>query len=233
MEDADGVSANSGSQSSIEDTPDVASPTSGTCHFFRLPLELRDQIYEEVLSEPDGLVYNASLGTGMLMLPASTAQGRPPEANQLKYVCRQMRNETRGLCLRFNVICFLDNSSDYSAGGQFIEFIRHCSDKLLEKLRAEIKPPLRSRKPDSDFWTTDLTPAADFCRKYPQGICKVPRSRTLLGERMVDRSRNFHGYGCRYQPHTSRRRFKQPVQFRPPSLESDARRAVPSLGERA
>jgi hypothetical protein len=105
--------------------------------FFRLPRELRDQIYEYSLTDARGLFYQTcSNGVSKLC----TKQPKPSlrsiimmwlsvyrhsslyvtrtcitcrhENNQLKYVCRRLHYETMGLDLRYNTVVFEDTVVD-------------------------------------------------------------------------------------------------------------------------
>jgi hypothetical protein len=95
-------------------------PPDGVCHFFRLPAELRNSIYEYALYNPNGLVCRQDLQGGshtFRFYPRETSDaalegdqddGRKYEseqafggniaaleANQFKYTCRQMNQETK------------------------------------------------------------------------------------------------------------------------------------------
>jgi hypothetical protein len=69
---------------------------------------LRNKIYGLTLKEPDGLYYRfAKYGPPRLCtkaLPSRTESGLSHiyEANQLKYVCRQLYHETNGFGMKFN-----------------------------------------------------------------------------------------------------------------------------------
>ncbi|KAF2676614.1 hypothetical protein K458DRAFT_468373 [Lentithecium fluviatile CBS 122367] len=75
--------------------------------FLDLPGELRNRVYEYVLTESKGLDYVHIPGpNGKAILVPHGAAGRTTatEANQLKYVCDQLRMETLGLGLRCNAV---------------------------------------------------------------------------------------------------------------------------------
>ncbi|KAF2821630.1 hypothetical protein CC86DRAFT_98826 [Ophiobolus disseminans] len=98
------------------------------CPFLDLPGELRNLIFAYTFSEPMGLSYRLDPpGIGRLesMLPATTLPSKvqldtckpTPErkalnrrtrrvANQLQYVCHELRAETRGLGIRYNDLSF-------------------------------------------------------------------------------------------------------------------------------
>lgn len=98
---------------------------------FRLPRELRDQIYQYALYNANGLLYQTcSDGVGRLCRrPRASSirtaiitwlhrcsfrqmgrkyKGHAIENNQLKYVCRRLYDETKGLDLHYNLIVFQD-----------------------------------------------------------------------------------------------------------------------------
>jgi hypothetical protein len=109
-----------------------------------LPRELRDQIYMEVLFHPNGLVYKPGKGgvSSLCSRPSKSLSPKAwlrralsakilarskkhrPDANQLKYVCRQLYNETKGLVVRRNVV-HLQDTSTWSATEQCIYIVRH------------------------------------------------------------------------------------------------------------
>ncbi|KAF3032363.1 hypothetical protein E8E12_004173, partial [Didymella heteroderae] len=72
--------------------------------FLRLPPELRDWIYRNALTEPEGLYFEPD-AKGNLRLQTAKLPGIC--ANQLKYVNRQLHRETRGLGVRFNDLTFI------------------------------------------------------------------------------------------------------------------------------
>ncbi|PVH90897.1 hypothetical protein DM02DRAFT_620805 [Periconia macrospinosa] len=152
----------------MDRTPDPPVNTGDSCHLFRLPQELRDQIYREVLYRPQG-VSCLTLDCGatkfcrrrlvrphrrlldwLLRRPnLNLAVERAPitaytitldrirkhpqhltfaraENNQLKYVCRRLCYETRGLDLRCNRIFVTDTISS-SAIRQSVLLLHRCS----------------------------------------------------------------------------------------------------------
>ncbi|KAH8710242.1 hypothetical protein GQ44DRAFT_433863 [Phaeosphaeriaceae sp. PMI808] len=98
---------------------------------FRLPPELRNQIYECALHDSNGLLYERyNDGAGRLYTRPRRCSARGTfikclgqflscrsirkqkeynENNQLKYVCRRLYNETRGLGVYSNLIIIEDN----------------------------------------------------------------------------------------------------------------------------
>lgn len=101
------------------------------CLLFRLPQELRDQIYVYALYKEDGLHYQAfSNGSSRLCRDSRSApsqstiarwfhrcslhrkrKGYARENNQLKYVCKRLYNETKELDMLHNLVIFKDSAS--------------------------------------------------------------------------------------------------------------------------
>lgn len=143
----------------------------------RLPRELRDQIYMCALYEADGLIYTENRnGIASLCRRSSKLSARRTflallrkglfhqanvrrklcrsEVNQLKYVCKQLYRETKGIALPQNHV-ILKDSSTLNAMDQCIPLLQHwsmlrrvvirCSSRAFEsdhgkeKLRAIIK----------------------------------------------------------------------------------------------
>lgn len=139
-------------------TKSATTEASNICHFFRLPGELRNAIYAYVLSKPGGLLFRvSSRGETQLLLKASAIRryrrrpayeiavlpakgilddrmnGTMHEKNQLQYVNREMRLETRGLGVRFNQITFL-GCHDFR---DFIAMCPHIHKSYLRHLTIE------------------------------------------------------------------------------------------------
>ncbi|KAJ4347270.1 uncharacterized protein N0V89_011210 [Didymosphaeria variabile] len=87
----------------------LSTPHQSHCYFFHLPPELRNSIYEYALTEFKPLLCTAGDATGSPKLLLRYQFGNNEakrEANQLKYVCRQLNYEARTLSLRYNDIHF-------------------------------------------------------------------------------------------------------------------------------
>lgn len=102
-----------------------------------LPRELRDLIYELVLTEEGGLVYDVvRLAPGQFQ-GRFRAAGSTREANQLRYVNRQLHAETSAISLRYNDISF--GSHDESFSGNiytlFESFVYNCSPGCLRDIK--------------------------------------------------------------------------------------------------
>jgi hypothetical protein len=114
--------------------------------FLRLPRELRDQIYKDVLYNSNGVLCKPGKDSrNRLCARPSKLSFREArfawlrrasfseilarrrkyrDANQLKYVCRQLYNETMGLIVRDNLV-YLQDTSTWNATEQCLHLIRH------------------------------------------------------------------------------------------------------------
>lgn len=71
------------------------------CWLLRMPGEVRNLIYGYALSEPNGLFYRYQENDNSMKLYTTMyPEESEMEANQLKYVCRQLNKETKGLGLK-------------------------------------------------------------------------------------------------------------------------------------
>ncbi|KAH7064453.1 hypothetical protein BKA63DRAFT_496785 [Paraphoma chrysanthemicola] len=169
---------------------------SNNCHFFRLPGELRNVIYAYVLSKPGGLLFRVSShGDTQLLLKASAIRRYRPkpayeiavlaakgmlderingtmhENNQLQYVNREMRLETRGVGVRFNQITFLGchDFRDFTAMCPDIHksYLRHMTiDSSFYGLCSNRSEALSSATVPKSNSMHSL--AFDFCRAFPR-----------------------------------------------------------------
>jgi hypothetical protein len=124
------------------------------CPFLELPGELRNVIYAHALYEPAGLRFRQDdYGIGRLENASSAVPSKPSlvfatcktenitrreidtaasrAANQLQYVSREIRKETRGLGIRYNEISF-DRLNDIFS---FIALCPKSENKHLRMLR--------------------------------------------------------------------------------------------------
>ncbi|KAF2735876.1 hypothetical protein EJ04DRAFT_182573 [Polyplosphaeria fusca] len=160
----------------------------GTCHLFRLPRELLDIIYEFALTEDQALF---SLPTTDRKIAGGYSRQSKKlflckfghkEANRIKYTCKKLFFETRGLSIRYNVITFARN--DYiPSHAQFFHFLKHCSPRITHRIRVEIVdwvlaspgPPTPRVERWSDIYRTDVPSAfidslhelLGFCATHP------------------------------------------------------------------
>ncbi|KAF2649551.1 hypothetical protein K491DRAFT_683736 [Lophiostoma macrostomum CBS 122681] len=122
------------------DTIQHKKSSGGAHHFLELPGELRNQIYDFALYEPDGLHYQYQLHDESFKLYRSSCKredvAKHTEANQLKYVCRQLYAETAGYGLGLNSLKFTRISLLHpSAAQQFLAFVEACSASQLHQIR--------------------------------------------------------------------------------------------------
>jgi hypothetical protein len=114
------------------------------CQLFRLPQELRDQIYRYALYNEDGLYYQTYRnGLSRLCKGPSTPsrstivrwlyrctlrkkrKGYTRENNQLKYVCKRLYNETKELDMLHNLVIFQD-AANKDALEQYTFLLQRC-----------------------------------------------------------------------------------------------------------
>jgi hypothetical protein len=154
--------------------------------FFRIPTELRSIIYKYALTEDkplslkkprDHAIYSAlwpRLGYRHHLQILTTDSSHPhgvrkiPEANQLRFVNKQMYRETRGLSLRYNDLIFSTvEDADY--------FFEHCATAHLTKLRlVNIRWLDQSTLglPNAEIWKS----TSRFCGLYPHVTVHVNAS---------------------------------------------------------
>ncbi|KAF2676538.1 hypothetical protein K458DRAFT_396844 [Lentithecium fluviatile CBS 122367] len=105
--------------------------------FLQLPGELRNRIYDHAFTEEDGL-HVIELGgkyrlcITKLLMPRFT---QDVEANQLQYVNKQLRTETKGYGLKLNSICFTtQDASKPSPIYTCLRFLRTLAPHWLQSL---------------------------------------------------------------------------------------------------
>jgi hypothetical protein len=123
-------------------------PSSGRCVFFVLPRELRDEIYRLALTSPRNstLFYRSSVRFYCGTYTAPATSGHKPSFtsapnsstripfNTLQYVCRQLREETRGLHLILNNLEFTDQNPARINSCRAVDFFHGCSEHILSKI---------------------------------------------------------------------------------------------------
>ncbi|OAL42649.1 hypothetical protein IQ07DRAFT_669108 [Pyrenochaeta sp. DS3sAY3a] len=128
---------------------------------FWLPRELRDQIYMYVLYDAHGLLYKPAKDGTSILSPRSVnlpsrksilawlhraSLGRTfarrtkirRDFNQLKYVCRQLHDETKGLDLHQNLVIFQDICS-WNAIEQCVSLFHHWPKLRQVAIRCSLK----------------------------------------------------------------------------------------------
>jgi hypothetical protein len=147
-----------------------------------LPKELRDIIYELVLAEEGGLIADAVLHLNKwTQFSANSIQtDGSRESNQLRYVCRQLYEETSRLCLRYNDLTFC--CQDETARRNFItvydvfdHFHNNCAQHLLGDIRRITKLDDATDPPTvlTNFEDLLSPPLVRYCREFPQATVLV------------------------------------------------------------
>jgi len=113
-----------------------SAPPSAPNRLLALPRELRDIIYEYALTEDNGLLLFERRTLGEPYSPQRIFEGRRPtdpdvESNRLKYVCRQLYHETKGLGLKLNDLA-MHSRRQVEA---FVAFLDTCSDSQQQCIR--------------------------------------------------------------------------------------------------
>ncbi|KAF2878032.1 hypothetical protein BDV95DRAFT_589015 [Massariosphaeria phaeospora] len=119
---------------------DPSVPPNGRCVFFTPPRELRDLIYEYALTEEKGLIGelpdNSSTNPRLYATRDPHTNLPDREANQLKYVCLQLHNETTGLAAKLNDLELLFHYTTERTGSQVFEaFVQNCSISYEKNIR--------------------------------------------------------------------------------------------------
>lgn len=148
-----------------------------------LPAELRNHIYEYSLAEPLGLRFVEDLtGTGRLCLRqgheykdylnADRSHVAIQEfpvlegviANQLQFVNRQLRKETKGLGIRVNTLIFA-SIKDHNCGvlRRFLAFVKKLPSAQHKHLSTVILKDRGARE-----WAPNLEGVSRFCRSHPR-----------------------------------------------------------------
>jgi hypothetical protein len=154
--------------------------------FFQLPRELRDQIYIYTLHDVDGLYYRTcSDGISRLCRrprPSFTCntiirwfrrfpfhqrhKGHHRENNQLKYVCRRLHIETKGLDVRHNLIIFKDTAKKDAL--EQCTFLFNQCPTLRE---AAIKCSLQSFQ--SNYMKEEFSTIVKHCRTHVNVLVRI------------------------------------------------------------
>ncbi|KAF2240957.1 hypothetical protein BU26DRAFT_572195 [Trematosphaeria pertusa] len=143
----------------------------------QLPGELRNRIYEYVLTDPSplGLQYSEQFVGGTCIskpwLKPRFEGMRDKEITKIKYVCRKLYAETAGLEIKFNSLRFSDSECP---ARMFKDFLAICSPSKAAWIRTVVL-----RLGDYSHCISvlqenidTLLPIADFCRRNPQATVK-------------------------------------------------------------
>ena len=147
---------------------DPSPPRNDRCLLLELPRELRDLIYDFALTENGGLIKdenfdpNSGDATGRFRAAGDEAKR---DANQLKFVCRQLRAETKGLGLRLNVLTFRFNAqqSSYRVLMHFLTY--ECSESHLRRVKEVVLITSKDRTPLDETFGSPAFHA--YCQKHP------------------------------------------------------------------
>jgi hypothetical protein len=159
------------------------------CHFSQLPGELRNKVYEYALTEENGLIFQIENNVGILrsgtvttevapecahMNPSPHAQPYTASANQLQYVSRQLRAETKGLGIRFNDITFVGEKAIKHA----VRFLKVLPPSELRYLRTiTIRgPPGHSTDPAVQSWKKQYPLTTSVDKKYIRPLAQCCQS---------------------------------------------------------
>jgi len=140
-------------------------------------------IYEYALTEPDGLYFRWQGGRNpprncspfgckneFHMYPSldaalSAKDSDGTEANQLKYVCKQLYSETTGLGLKFNDLHFVRKDITVPPSErQFEHFIEHCTPRKLSLIRGVVLSKTEKARREAE---------AEFERYRQQGVRSI------------------------------------------------------------
>ncbi|KAF2267464.1 hypothetical protein CC78DRAFT_566212 [Lojkania enalia] len=162
--------------------PSSVQPLNGGCCLFRLPAELLSIIYEYVLTEEKGLFSLCKIPLDNSTWPEQYTQlSSSPhwliESNMLKYVCRQLYHDTRGLGIRFNKVEF-SNRWTYPAYMQFLDFFKMCSPANQQRLCVVItdkdnciaspRPATQYRGMITEDMLNSIHGMIEFCQEHPK-----------------------------------------------------------------
>lgn len=180
-------------------------PSNSSNRLLKLPAELRLQIYGCALHAPEGVVSQPVHMHGTTCLyryaryrkrarqprssspnPAVTAAN---ELNQLKYVCRKMYADTKGLLVATNTLIF-----DHGIN-KFLDFVQTCPPATLKTIRhvsiiTRMQPT--SRIPGQ---TGDYAALIDFCESYPKAAVQLRHAR------LRPTSPDFFGHALKFNVH--------------------------------
>ncbi|KAF1963662.1 hypothetical protein CC80DRAFT_541579 [Byssothecium circinans] len=179
--------------------PSIPSPD-GTCHLLRLPFELRNKIYDYALSEEDGIGYleDKSYVGRLVHLASSTTPTDDPRtstrkfvksehiarcgkielvlANQLQFVNRQLRMETRGLGLARNDLTILlpNRYNTIITFPRLVQCLSARQKKVLRNITLDQSVELPRQLLSDSFYLDAFETILDFARTHPNVKISLP-----------------------------------------------------------
>lgn len=145
-----------------------------------MPGELRNEIYQYALTEEEGLCWNDDLQMMCTVQMSSPMTPTSNPANQLKFVDKLLRNETKGLELRYNDLAFAGTLSDINSAAEhavsFLEQLPASRHKHLRKITLlSPRSPRHNFRESSPFWhrPVALKKLVQFCRANTHVIVRV------------------------------------------------------------
>lgn len=157
-------------------------PTGIPCIFLQIPAELRNLIYEYSLTEEHGVQCtidkDPTIPPKLLRLGQSKNGDLEPEANQLKYVCRKLYHETKGLTLQYNELTFRGTED-------FERFLQVCAPTwktCLRNINIIEKPEFGQGLNDGILYMlaqSTSQPLYAFCLQYPAARVIIRQDRDI------------------------------------------------------
>jgi hypothetical protein len=157
--------------------PVSSSRMSLNSHFLCLPGELRNRIYSLVLDAPIALLHREPQDGGRAFLVDSKIVSHAPndrstEFNQLKYVCKQLYNETADLELRLNDIIVCATSHETRPADHLVKWLSSFPAAKLSWIRTitvtyELPTETNLLVPGITESASSLVALADLARPHP------------------------------------------------------------------
>ncbi|KAH4068847.1 hypothetical protein HBH98_077440 [Parastagonospora nodorum] len=163
-----------------------------------LPAEIRNLIYEFALTRDEVRVHWVTGTTRLRLKPELRVSSNPKASiNQLKFVSRQLYQETAGTELKYNRVVF-DDSSPSASTKRFFRFVTSCSAPKLQWLRQVVIEEKSNKEDESTMdWVRDnvhsILTLLDFCSKNPQitVLYRIPRFQIFCS--IPEHNECYHG----------------------------------------
>ena len=163
----------------------------GTCAFLKLPAELRNRIYELVLFNSSGL--HCVKGVPKPIFSACSDH-MAQEFNLIKYACKQIYAEAKGIEVSLNMIIFSAPGVKFGAAAQFLFFLRECKVSWLRSVTLMASLPgsaVRTEPFTFPARPLDLVEISYLCRDNPRITVKFIISNFVF----VDAETPFNALG--------------------------------------